>query len=70
MTKVKARIPVGNTVHIQEVELFTVDEAKEILKNHDWEIGGNIYSVEQTNKAIGWLAEFKNGDGIFVEVKH
>ena len=69
MNKVVARIPVGNSIHIEEVEIYALAEAKEILKDKDWEIGGDIFDVKQSNKRIGWLADFGNGDGIFVEVK-
>ena len=68
MKRIKARIPVGRTVFIREIDLYTIDEAKEILSNRDWEIGEDIFSLA-TNLRIGWLASFGNGDGIYVEAK-
>ena len=68
MTKVRARIPVGKTVFVRDIELYTVKEAKRILADKDWEMGGDIFSAEQPNKQIGWLAVYPNHDGIYVEV--
>lgn len=69
MKTIKARIPVGRSVHIQEIEVFTIDEAKDILRNREWEPGGDVFDVKETNKRIAWLAEFPDGSGIYVEVK-
>ena len=72
MKIIKARIPAGNTVFIREVEIHTPEEAKEILRGQefdvDWTIGGSIYDVD-TCKWIGWMAQFNDGTGIYVEVK-
>lgn len=67
MTVTSARIQCGKSTTIQTVELYTKEEAKEILKDKEWEIGIDIYSTKITNKRIGWLASFGNGDGIYVE---
>lgn len=69
MKNIKVRIPEGKTVLIRDVELFTVDEAKKMLAGKEWEVGTDIYSATQTNKRVGWLASFPNGDGIFVEAR-
>lgn len=69
MKIVKARIPAGNTVLIQEVCLYTVEEAKAILFGLDWQFGGDIYDTKETNKRIGWIASCDDGTGIYVEVK-
>lgn len=70
MKKIKARIPAGKGVLIQEIELYTADEAKEILSNKEWLPDCDIYSVTQTNLKIGWLASFDNGkDGVYVEYR-
>ncbi len=66
MNRVKARIPVGRTVIVQDVELYTKQEAKRLLADKDWEIGVDIFSVNETNKRIGWLAKYDGGDGIYV----
>ena len=70
MKKIMARIPCGKTVLIQEVELYTVEEAKTLLADKEWSIDVDIYSIEKTNQKIGWLASVDNGkDGIYVEYK-
>lgn len=68
MKKIKARIPAGKTVFVQEINLYTKNEARKILACREWEIGEDIYSVEKTNERIGWLASFGNGEGIYIEV--
>ena len=67
MRKIVARIPVGRTVVEQEVELYTKQEAKIILKNTVWDVDVDIFDAEVTNKRIGWLASFGNGEGIYIE---
>ena len=67
MRKIVARIPVGRTVVEQEVELYTKQEAKIILKNTGWDVDVDIFDAEVTNKRIGWLASFGNGEGIYIE---
>jgi hypothetical protein len=67
MKVVMARIPMGRTAVNRKVELYTVEEAKKILATKEWQIGEDIFSVEQTNKRIGWLASYPNGDGIYIE---
>ena len=67
MKIINARIPMGRTAVVQEVELYSREEARNILQDKNWEIGIDIYSIEFTNKRIGWLASFENGDGIYIE---
>lgn len=67
MRTLKVRIPVGRTIQIQEVELYTTAEAKEILKGKEWDMDIDIFSLKQPNKRVGWLAKYPDGDGIFVE---
>lgn len=69
MKKMKVRVPMGRTAKIQEIDLYTIEEAKAILREKDWEIALDVYSTEATNKRVGWLASFGNGDGIYVEAK-
>lgn len=69
MKEIKARIPVGRTVYTRVVELFTVEEAKQLLSGKDWDVGEDIYSATERGKRIGWLAKFPNGEGIYVESK-
>lgn len=70
MKKVKARVHVGGAVYrTEEIELYTKEEAKTILADKDWEIGTSVFDVNQRNKRIGWLAQFGNADGIYVEIK-
>ena len=67
MKTITALIPAGRTAFVQNVELYTRDEAKTILADKEWDIGTDIYSASQRNLRIGWLADFGNGDGIYVE---
>ena len=70
MRKIMARIPCGKSVLIQEIELHTLEEAKQFLVDKEWYPDIDIYSVEKTNQKIGWLASTDNGkDGIYVEYK-
>ena len=70
MKKITARIPCGRTVLIQEIELYTIDEAKSILADKVWIPDIDIYSVEKTNQKIGWLASVDGGkDGVYVEYR-
>lgn len=68
MKTITARVPIGKTAVNQKIELYTLDEAKEILVNKEWDIGVDIYSTQQTNRRIGWLASFPDGGGIYIEV--
>ena len=67
MKTVLARVPMGRTAKIEKVQIFTKEEARKILNGKEWEVDIDIYDVEVTNKRIGWLAAFPNGEGIFVE---
>ena len=69
MTIIDARIPMGNTVVTQKIELYTVSEAKQILAGKEWDFGGDIYSVEKRGCRIGWLASYPNGEGIYIETR-
>lgn len=73
MKTISARIPMGRTSVIQKIELYTVSEAKEllfgVLDGKGWDIGIDVYSVDKPNERIGWLADFGDGSGIYVESK-
>lgn len=62
MTRTLARVCVGgNSFRTMEVEIYTIEEAKEFLKGKEWEIGSDVYSAGQRNKKIAWTAKYPDG---------
>lgn len=68
MKKINARVPYGDgqKFRVQEIELLTVEEAKQVINGRDWDLGFQIYRENNPGEAIGTMIEV-GGEEIFVK---